>query len=170
MCILHDFFRQGDILFIRQRRTVDHDRRKAHVDAALAQFERVAVIEVQADRNAFAAVELLGILYGSLSHVAQQRLVGIFAGSGRYLQNDGRIHLDTCRDDGLQLLHVVEVECRNGIAAFDGLGEHLSRVHQSEFFVRYHNLKVYELLMYVPRQILFRRILAKIQNFRICSV
>ena len=137
--ILDDLFREGYVLIVGERRTVDHHRREAHVDAALAQFERIAVVEVQRNRNTLAAVELLGILHGALCHVAQQRLVGVFAGAGRHLQDNGRIGLDARRNDRLQLLHVVEVECRNGITALDGLGEHLARIHQSEFFVRYHN-------------------------------
>ena len=37
--ILDDLFREGYVLIVGERRTVDHHRREAHVDAALAQLE-----------------------------------------------------------------------------------------------------------------------------------
>jgi len=98
--ILDDLFREGYVLIVGERRTVDHHRREAHVDAALAQFERIAVVEVQRNRNTLAAVELLGILHGALCHVAQQRLVGVFAGA------------DTCRITGeLASTHAEMIAC-----------------------------------------------------------
>ena len=75
--IVYDLLGEGYVLLIGQRRTVDHNRREAHVDAALAELERVAVIEVQADGDVLS--QLLGILDGTLSHVTQQGLVGVLA-------------------------------------------------------------------------------------------
>ena len=141
VCVVYDLLGEGYVFVVGQVRTVDHHRRKAHVDAALTQFERVAVVEVQADGNVFA--QLLGILDGALCHVAQQRLVGVFACARRNLEDDRRRSLHASRDDGLHLLHVVEVECRDGITALDGFCEHLTGVHKSQFFVRYHNNLIY---------------------------
>ena len=138
--IFHDALRQGDVLVVGERRTVDHHRREAHVHAALAQFERIAVVEVQHDLG-FGPAQLLGVLYGSFGHVAQQRLVGVVARAFRHLEDDGRFGLGRGHDDSLELLHVVEVECRNGVTSFDGLGEHVARVHKTEIFVRYHNIR-----------------------------
>ena len=136
--VFNDLLGEGYVLLVRQVRTVDHHRREAHVDAALAQLERVAVVEVQYDGNVLA--EFLGILDGALGHVTQQRLVGILACAGRNLEDYGRRSLDASRNDSLHLLHVVEVECRDGITAFDGLGEHVARVHKTQIFVRYHSI------------------------------
>ena len=138
MSVLDDLLREGHVLVVGESRTVDHHRREAHVDAALAQLERVAVVEVQHDGNVLA--QLLGVLDGALRHVAQQRLVGVFAGARRYLEDHRRRSLDAGRDDRLHLLHVVEVERRDGITAFDGLGEHLAGVHKTQIFVRYHKI------------------------------
>ena len=136
--ILDDLAREGDILVIGQGRTVDHYRREAHVDAALAQLEAVAVVEMQDDLRLLPA-QLLGILDGTLGHVAQQRLVGVVARTLRYLQNHGRLGLGRSHDDRLQLLHVVEIECRNRVTSVNGLLEHLFGVHKTQLFVRYHN-------------------------------
>lgn len=142
VCVVHDLLRQGHVLVIGQRRTVDHHRREAHVDAALAQLERVSVVEVQHDLG-FGPAQLLGILDGAFGHVAQQRLVGVVARALRYLEDDRRLGLGGSLDDGLQLLHVVEVECRNGITSLDCLGKHLTGVHQAQIFVGYHSLLIY---------------------------
>ena len=136
MCIVNHLLGQGDVLIVGKRRTVNHYRREAHLDAALAELERVSVVEVQHDGNVLA--QLLGVLHGALRHVAEQRLVGILAGARRYLQNHRRRSLDASLDDGLHLLHVVEVECRNRVTAFDCLGKHLTGVYQTQIFVRYH--------------------------------
>ena len=137
VCVLYNLLREGDVLLVGQVRTVDHHRREAHVDAALAELERVTVVEVQYDGNILA--QLLGILYSALSHVTQQRLVGILAGTRRNLQDYGRRALYASRDDGLHLLHVVKVEGGNGVTTLDGLGKHLARIHQTQLLVRYHN-------------------------------
>ena len=137
--VLHDPLRQGDVLVVGERRAVDHHRRESHVHAALAQFERISVVEVQYDLG-FGPAQFLGVLHGSFGHVAQQGLVGVVARTLRYLEDDGRLGLGGSHDDSLELLHVVEVECRNGVTSFDGLGEHLARVHKTQIFVRYHSI------------------------------
>ena len=139
--VLYDLLRQGDVLIVGKRRAVDHHRREAHVHAALAELERVAVVEVQHDLGLCPA-QLLGVLHGTFGHVAQQGLVGIVARALRHLQDDGRLGLGGSLDDGLELLHVVEVECRYGVTALDGLGEHFAGVHEAQIFVRYHIIRV----------------------------
>ena len=77
------------------------------------------------------ATQFLGILDGSLSHVAQDGAVGIVAGTLRHLHDDGRLGLHSCLDDGLHLLQSVKVESGDGIAASHSLGKHLAGVHQT---------------------------------------
>ena len=130
VCIVNYFFREGYILFVRQVRTVDHHRRETCVDTRFAQFERIAVVEVQHDLRMF-ATQLFGVFYGALCHITEQRLVGIITSAFRYLQNHRRFRFYGCLDNCLHLFHVVEVESRDSISAFDSLGKHLSGVYQS---------------------------------------
>ena len=67
--VFNDLLRQGDVLVVGKRRTVDHHRREAHIDAALAEFERISVVEVQHDLGLCPA-QLLGILHSTFGHVA----------------------------------------------------------------------------------------------------
>ena len=48
------------------------------------------------------------------------------------------LHLDHGLDDGLHLLHRVEIERWDGITALHRLGEHLLRVDKTEFLVADH--------------------------------
>ena len=45
-CIFNDFFREGDIVFERMFRAVDHDGSETAVDAVFAGFKVSAVVEV----------------------------------------------------------------------------------------------------------------------------
>ena len=112
------------VLVVGERRTVDHDGREAVLYAGLAQFKRVAVVEVQNDRN-FAA-ELLCVFGRALGHVAQKRLVGVLARAARNLKDYGRFCFDASLDDGLHLFHVVEVKRGDRIFACDSLFEKLA--------------------------------------------
>ena len=129
---------QGHVLVVGEGRAVDHHRAETRLDAVLAELEAVAVVEVQHYLGVF-ATQLFGILHSAFGHIAQKRLVGVVAGTLRHLQYHGRLGLHGCHDNGLQLLHVVEVECRDGIAAVNGFGEHSASVHQSYFFVVCHD-------------------------------
>jgi hypothetical protein len=70
----------------------------------------------------------------AFGHVAQKSLVGIGPGTFRNLENDGRSRLDTGRQDGLKLLHVVEVVSRNGVAPLESAFEHLPGVDETMRF------------------------------------
>ena len=51
MRIVHDLFGQGNVFFIRQVATVDHDGSKAAVDAGFAGLKIRAVVQVQRNRQ-----------------------------------------------------------------------------------------------------------------------
>ena len=119
-------------------RTVDHHRRETHVNARLAEFERIAVVEVQHDLR-MSATQFLGIFHRTLSHITKQGLIGILTGTARHLQDHRRFRFDGSLNNGLHLLHVIEVECSDGVFALDGLFKHLSRVHKTQIFVIYHS-------------------------------
>ena len=49
VCVFNDFFREGDIVFERMFRAVDHDGSETAVDAVFAGFKVSAVVEVKGD-------------------------------------------------------------------------------------------------------------------------
>ena len=130
MRIVNNLLCQGDILLVRQVRTVDHDRREAHVYARLAQLERITVIQVQHDLRML-ATQLLSVLNSTLSHVTKQSLVRIVTSALRNLKDHRRLCLNSSLNNSLQLFHVIEVESGDRVSTLDGLSEHLFRVHQT---------------------------------------
>ena len=137
MSIFNNLAGQGDVLLVGEGGSIDHHGREAHVHAALAQLEAVTVIQVQADLGILPA-QFLGILDSTFGHVAQKGLVGVVAGTLGDLQDHRGLGLRGGLDNGLELLHVVEIECGDGISAGDGLLEHLSGVHKTQSFKRNH--------------------------------
>ena len=135
--VFHHFLGESDVFFVGKRRAVDHHAGEAGVDAALAGFESVAVVEVEDDFGLFAA-EFLGVFHRALGHVAEDRGVGVFARALGDLHYDGAFRLHRGLHDGLHLFHRVEVESRNGVAALDSLREHLARIDETEILVTYH--------------------------------
>ena len=105
---------------------VDHDGGEAAVDAALAQLEGIAVIEVHADGQVKAR-GLLGVLDGRLDEVHQINVLGILAGTGGNLKDQGSLLFDGGLGDALDDLHVVHVESADGVAAGVRFFEHFGR-------------------------------------------
>lgn len=106
------------------------------LDAALAELEGVAVVEVEDDWDDLVLwVDLAGVLDGTLGHVAEHCGVGVLAGAGGDLENDWGLSLDAGGDDGLELLHLGEVVARDGVAAVDGLGEDVLGVDETKCLV-----------------------------------
>ena len=110
VCVFHDLTRQRDIFLKRLGGGIDHDRRKTVIDAGLAQFERVPMIQMKTDWQT-------GLDNGSFHQLDQVRTVGILARTGGYLQNYRRIALFGSLRDALNDLHIVHVEGADGIAA-----------------------------------------------------
>ena len=136
--VLNHLLGEGDVLLVRQGRSVDHHRAEAHVNAALAQLEAVAVVQVKNNLGVL-PTQFLGILNSTFCHVAEEGLVGVVTGTLGNLENHRALGLCSCHDDGLELLHVVEIESRDGVTAFNGLGEHFAGVYKAQFFVRNHS-------------------------------
>ncbi len=126
-----------DVLFITVMRAVDHDGGEAAVDAALAELERVAVIQVQGDGQ-------IGLDQGRLHQLDQVGMVGVFTGAGRNLQDQGGLQVLGRLGDTLDDLHVVDIESTDGVTAFIGFLEHLFRVDE------WHNVQL--LLICLPIQ------------------
>jgi hypothetical protein len=130
VCIIGDFLGKGDVLFVRKGRSIDHNGAEAHIDAALAKLEAVAVVEVKDDLGMLPA-EFLGICDSAFGHIAEKGLVGIITGAFADLEDNRRFGLCSGLDDGLELLHVIEVEGGNSVTAGNGLCEHLTSVHKT---------------------------------------
>ena len=128
--ILNNLARDADVLLVGQRAAVVHHAGEAHVDAVLAELEAVTVVEVQHDFG-MSATEFLCISNSTLSHVAKDGSVSIVACAFRHLHDDGRLGFYCSLNDGLHLLHCVEVECGNSIAASNGSLEHFSCVNET---------------------------------------
>ena len=128
--IVNHFLGEGDILLVRQRRSVDHHAGETEVHTALAELEAVTVVEVQTDLRVL-PTELLGVLNSALSHVTEQGLVSVVTGTFGYLEDYRRFGLSRSFDDSLELLHVIEIESRDCIASLDCLGKHLTGVDQA---------------------------------------
>ena len=137
--VFNNLLRQSNVLLVGKAATVDHDAAEAHVHTALAEFEAVAVVEVECNFGMVAS-KFLCVFHSTLCHVAKERLVSIVACTLADLKDDGAAEVAAGLYDSLELLHVVEVECGNGIAAVDGSLEHFASVHEAEFFVVYHTL------------------------------
>ncbi len=118
MGIFNDFLGDGDIFFVGQGGTVDHDGGKAAVDAVLAHLKGRAVVQMDADRDA-------GILdQGCFDQLHDVDLAGIFSGASRNLQNHGRLLFRGSTHNALNDFHIVDVKRTNGELAFIGSFKH----------------------------------------------
>ena len=146
--VFNNLLGEGDVVFVRKSGTVDHHGRETVVDAVLAEFERVTVVEVEHDLR-IGAAEFLGVFNSTLGHVAEDGAVGVVAGTLRDLHDHRRLLLDSSLHDGLHLFHGVEVESRDSVATLNSLCKHFPGVHQAEFLVRNCHL-IYLLIVWRP--------------------
>ena len=105
-----------DVLLERLVAGVDHDAGEAFVDALLAQFEGVAVVEVDGDGD-------VGEADGGFDELLEVNRVGVLAGALGDLEHHGRLFLFAGFDDGLEQFHVVDVESAEGVFALERFGE-----------------------------------------------
>ena len=137
--IVHHLLGEGDVFLVREGGGVNHHGAETHVNAALAQLEAVAVVQVEHNLGMLPA-QLFGIFHSTLCHIAQEGLVGVVTGTLGNLENHRALGLGAGLDNGLKLLHVVEIESGDGVTAGNGLLEHLTGVHKTQFFVRNHSV------------------------------
>ena len=120
MSIFHNLSGDADVLFKRMLGTIDHDRRKSVVHTFLADIEIFAVVQMKGDIQS-------RIQDGCFHQLQKICRLGIFAGSGRHLQDQGRALLDGSVDDALNDFHIVNIKRTDGIIGFQCLGEHFFR-------------------------------------------
>ena len=129
MSIFDNLTGQGDVLFIGLGRGIDHDGSETAVDAALAELEAVAVVQMQSDRD-------FGVFnHSSLNQLHQVGVVGIGAGALGYLQDDGSLQLACGFGNALNDFHVVDVERADSVTAVVSLLKHFgcgNKCHSKE--------------------------------------
>ncbi len=121
---------QSNIFIVWEMRAIDHHRRETIIDTGLADLERIAMIEMQADRDV--RTQLPGHLHGTHGHVTQHGGVGIFTGPLADLDNHRRITFGAGGNDRLELLKIIKIVGRNGVATINGFGKHIAGVDQPE--------------------------------------
>ena len=114
--VFHHLAADLDVLLERLVAGVDHHAGKPLVDAILAQLEGVAVVQVDGDGD-------VGQADGGLDEFLEIDRVGVAAGAFGDLEHDRRLFLFAGLDDGLEQLHVVDVESAQRVFALEGLGE-----------------------------------------------
>ena len=112
-------FKGGRSLAVLLERAVHHDRGVAQLDGALAGLEAVAVVLVHGDGN-------LGIQFGRRQdEVKEVAILGKGARAAAGLDDDRGVGLLGRAHDGLNLFHIVDVECADAVTALGGLVEKL---------------------------------------------
>ena len=104
MSVLNDLLGDLNVLLEGLGRGVDHDGGKTAIDAGLAGFEAIAMVQVQDDGDIGALND------SSLDQLHQVGMVGIGAGALGDLQNHGSLFLAAGLGDCLYDLHIVDVE------------------------------------------------------------
>ncbi len=121
--VVDDFLAELDVFVEGMVAAVDHDAGEAFVDAFLAEFVGIAVVEVDGDGD-------IGEADGGFDEFFEVDGVGILAGAFGDLEHDGRFFLFAGFDDGLEQFHIVHVEGSQGVFALEGLCKQVARVGQ----------------------------------------
>ena len=116
--VFDDLAGERHVLLVGSVGAVDHHGGEAAVDAALAQLEAVAVIEMYRDGQS-------RLDDGRLDELHEVGMVGVLAGACGHLQDQRGALLLGRLGDALNDLHVVDVEGADGVAALVGLLKHL---------------------------------------------
>ena len=115
--IVNDLLCESDILFKGIFGSVNHNGGKTAVDARLADFKVCAVIKMESEVNA-------GVLNGCLCKSHKVCGLCIFSRACRYLKDNGGFFFSRRLCDGLNYLHIVDVERADSISAGISLFEH----------------------------------------------
>src|ERR1043166_6935572 len=118
MGVINDAPANFDILFYWFMAGIDHDASEPLVDAFLAKFKRVAVVEMDRYRNGREADR-------RFDEFLQIDRVGIRAGAPRDLEHDRRLFFLARLNDGLQQLQIVDVKRAKGIFALQRFSKQL---------------------------------------------
>ena len=123
MGVFDNLARLGDVVLKAARGSIDHNGRKAAVDAGFADFEIRAMVKVQRDRD-------ICVGDSRLDKLDKIDMLGIFARAGGNLEDNGRLQFGSRLCDSLDNFHVVDVERTNGITALICLFKHFGCCNQ----------------------------------------
>ena len=115
--VINDLLGQGDIVFVVEMRTVDHNGGETAVDAGLTDLKICAVVKVKSEINA-------AVLNCCASKAHKVCVLSILTRACGNLENNGGLFLSSRLGDSLDDLHVVNVESADSIAAGISLLEH----------------------------------------------
>ena len=117
MRVLDDLSGQSNVLFEGLRGGVDHNGSESAVDAGFAEFECIAVVEMQADRKTC-------LLYRGFDQFHEICVICICSGALGYLEYQRSVEFGGSLSDALDYLHVVNVESADRVSAVVGFCKH----------------------------------------------
>ena len=123
MGIFNNLTGQRDVFLKGFGGCVYHYGGETAVDAALAGLEAVTVVKVQSDGQA-------GLNHSGLNQLDQIGVVGISAGALGHLKNKRCVQIFRSFSDALHDLHIVHVECADGVSAVIGFLKHFFCCYQ----------------------------------------
>jgi len=121
--VFHNATADLDVLLQRVVAGINHDAREALVDAILAQLEAVAVVQMHGDRD-------VGQAHGRFDEFLEIGRIGVASGAFGNLEDDRGLFRFAGLHDGLEQLHIVDVEGPHGVLAFEGFGKQISSMCQ----------------------------------------
>jgi len=121
--VLHDLFCDFNVFLERLVARVNHHAGKPFINAILAQLERVAVVEMHRNRDG-------GQADSRLDEFLKINRIGVLARALGNLEDQRRLFLLARLDDGLNELHVVDVERAESVFALQRLRKKFSGVCQ----------------------------------------
>ena len=108
---LHDLLRLGDVLVVRKRGAVHHDRAEPGADGADDVLEGAAMVEVESERNLRVAALVEA---GELAHLLDAEHAGA-------AQDDGRVELVGRLQASLHGEAAEHVRCRDAVVPLFGV-------------------------------------------------
>ena len=137
VCIFNNLLCEGNIIFIRVVRAVNHNRRKATVDARLTKLKGVAVVEVESEVNAC-------VLYRRLRQSHKIFVFCILSCARRNLKDNGGSFLACRFGYSLDNFHIIDIESADSVTAFVCLFEHFLSCYKCHIY----NLRELNFLLY----------------------
>ena len=121
--VFHDFLGDFDVFLERLVAGVNHHAGETFVNALLAQFKRVAVVQMHGNGDG-------GQADGRLDEFFEINRIGVLARALGNLEHHRRLFLFARLDDGLKQFHVVDVERAQRVFALQRLRKKFSGVCQ----------------------------------------